>query len=101
MRNKKDQHIVGTPEKPRGQQTGFAGHPDQNREEKEHTPAVRGRRKTENKMSGDESEQHISSDPTTPSTNSPSIPAMNVKSKGGAGGEAVFKRRLARKREGH
>jgi len=101
MRNKKDQHIVGTPEKPRGQQTGFAGHPDQNREEKEHTPAVRGRRKTENKMSGDESEQQISSDPTTPSTNSPSTPAMNTQSKGGAGGEAVFKRRLAKKREGH
>ena len=101
MANKKDQHQVGIPAKPRGQQTGFAGHPDQNREEKEHTPAVRGKRKTENKMFSDESEQHISSDPTTPSTNSPSTPAMNTQSKGEAGGEAVFKRRLAKKREGH
>ncbi len=100
MANKKDQHQVGIPKKPRGQQTGFAGHPDQNREEKEHTPAVRGQRKTENKMFGDASEQHIASDPTTPSTNSPSTPAMNAKGKGGAGGEAAFKRRLARNRKG-
>jgi hypothetical protein len=101
MAKKRDQHLVGIPEKPRGQQTGFAGHPDQNREEMEHTPAVRNRRKVENKMSGDASQQHISSDPTKPSTNTPSTPAMNVKGKGGAGGEAVFKRRLMRKRENH
>ena len=29
----KDQHKAGIPPKPRGQQTGFAGNPDQNREE--------------------------------------------------------------------
>ena len=98
MANKKDQHQVGIPEKPRGQQTGFAGHTDQNREEKDHTPAISGRRKTKNKMFGDASAQHVASDPTTPSTNSPSTPAMNAKRKGGAGGEAVFKRRLARHR---
>ena len=101
MANKRDQHQVGIPEKPRGQQTGFAGHPDQNREEKEHTPSVSGRRKTKNKMFGDASEQHVASDPTTPSTNSPSTPAMNTKSKGGAGGEAAFKKRLAKKRGSH
>jgi hypothetical protein len=99
MARKKDQHTVGTPAKPRGQQTGFSGHPDQNREEMKETPALRGRRKAENKMFGDASQQHIGSDATKPSTNSPSTPAMNVKAKGDAGGEAVFKRRLARKRK--
>lgn len=98
MANKRDQHQVGIPEKPRGQQTGFAGHPDQNREEKEQTPAVGGGRRSENKMFGDASEKHVSSDPTTPSTNSPSTPAMNTKSGDVAGGEAVFKGRLAEKR---
>jgi hypothetical protein len=90
MTNKKDQHQVGIPQKPRGQQTGFAGHPDQNRQEKDDTPAV----------SGDASEQHIASDPTTPSTNSPSTPAMIGKGSGAAGGEAAFKERLAKKRAG-
>src|SRR5690349_10849819 len=69
---KKDQHKVGTPEKPRGQQMGFAGTPDQNREEMDATPAVRGRRKNYNKMLSDASTQHIGSDSTKPSTNSPS-----------------------------
>jgi hypothetical protein len=35
MATKKDQHKTGIPAKPRGQQTGFAGNPDQNREEME------------------------------------------------------------------
>ena len=59
MGTRKDQHKAGTPAKPRGQQTGFAGNPDQNREEMEKTPALRGRRKKENKMFGDSSEQHV------------------------------------------
>jgi hypothetical protein len=29
MATKKDQHKAGIPTKPRGQQTGFAGNPDQ------------------------------------------------------------------------
>src|SRR5262245_13116062 len=94
----KDQHTVGTPAKPRGQQTGFAGHPDQNREEMEETPAVGGERKSANRMFGDSSQQHIGSDSTKPTTNSPSVPAMNAKGKGGQGGERAFKRRLARTR---
>ena len=97
-RTKKDQHNVGTPAKPRGQQMGFAGNPDQNRKMLEETPAVRGDSKRGNKMFGDASTQHISSDPVTPSTNSPSTPAMNTSSHGDTGGEKVFKRRLARKR---
>jgi len=73
---RKDQHKVGTPSKPRGQQTGFAGNPDQNREEMEDTPALRGVRKKGNRMFGDASEQHIGGDAVTPSTNRPSTPAM-------------------------
>lgn len=69
---RKDQRKVGAPLKPRGQQTGFAGNPDQNREEMARTPALRGRRKNANKMFGDTSEQHIAGDAVTPSTNSPS-----------------------------
>ena len=98
MRTRKDQHTVGTPVRPRGQQTGFAGQSDQNREEKDDTPALRGRRKSANKMFADASSQHVASDSATPSTNSPSVPAMNVRAKGASGGETQFKRRLARKR---
>jgi hypothetical protein len=72
MGTRKDQHKVGAPEKPRGQQTGFAGNPDQNREEMTKTPALRGRRKKENRMFGDASEQHVASNPANPSTNAPS-----------------------------
>ncbi|HZM98491.1 MAG TPA: hypothetical protein VFB70_03815 [Pyrinomonadaceae bacterium] len=72
MGTRKDQHKVGTPAKPRGQQTGFAGHPDQNREEMSKTPALRGRLKKTNKMFGDASEQHTGGNAVTPSANSPS-----------------------------
>ena len=68
----KDQHKAGIPPKPRGQQTGFAGNPDQNREEMKKTPALRGRRKKENKMFADASEQHVAGNSATPSTNAPS-----------------------------
>jgi len=98
MSQPKDQHTVGTPPKPRGQQTGFAGHLDRNREEMEETPAVGGNRKSANNMAADPSQQHIGSDATKPATNSPSVPAMNQRGRGGQGGEGVFKRRLAKKR---
>src|SRR5690242_19840108 len=94
MSQTKDQHTVGTPAKLRGQQTGFAGHPDQNREEMEETPALVRRRRLANKMFADSSEQHVSSDASKPTTNSPSVPGMNQKGKGGQGGERDFKRRL-------
>jgi hypothetical protein len=100
LRQRKNQHTVGTPAKPRGQQTGFSGNPDQNRKEMKKTPALRGLRQAANRMLGDKSQQHIGSDATTPSTNSPSTPAMNVKSKADSGGETIFKHRLARKRKG-
>lgn len=75
MARAKDQHKAGIPPKPRGQQTGFAGNPDQNREEMKQTPALHGRRKKENKMFADASEQHIAGNAATPSTNSPSTVA--------------------------
>ena len=76
MGTKKDQHKVGIPEKPRGQQTGFAGNPDQNRTEKEHTPALRGARKKANKFFEDASRQHSGTDAVKPNTNHPSTPGM-------------------------
>ena len=86
MGTRKDQHKVGTPSKPRGQQTGFAGQRDQNRQRKEETPALRGVRKKGNRMFGDASEQHIGSDAATPSTNRPSTPGMRpVTTKGTKG----------------
>ena len=99
MASHKDQHKVGTPEKTRGQQMGFAGQPDQNREEMDNTPALRGRRKRANRMFADVSEQHIASDATKPSTNSPSVPAAVPQVTGDTGGERAFKRRLAKRRE--
>jgi hypothetical protein len=98
MSQKKDQHTVGTPAKPRGQQTGYSGHPAQDRQAMKETPALRGKREVENKMFGDASQQHIGSDATKPSTNSPSTPAMNSKGSGDAGGEGTFKKHLAQKR---
>jgi hypothetical protein len=93
---KKDQHKVGTPPKPRGQQTGYAGNPDQNREEMKKTPALRGRMKKTSKMFGDASEQHVGGSAVTPSTNSPSTPGMKTGDQSPASGERVFKRRLRR-----
>jgi hypothetical protein len=98
MGSSKDQHNVGTPEKPRGQQTGFAGNPDQNREEMKHTPAIKGNRPRANKLARDVSQQAVSTDAVTPSTATPSTAAVNVKPSGGAGGAAQFKKRLAKER---
>lgn len=99
MAARKDQHKVGIRSKPRGQQMGTAGAPDQNREAKDETPALRGRRKSANKMFADKSSQHVGTDASKPSTNSPSVPAMNTSQrKGESGGERVFKARLKTKR---
>ena len=99
MKVTKDQHKVGTPAKPRGQQMGTAGARDQNRKEMKQTPAVGGLRKRASKMAADKSEQHIGGDAVTPRTTSPSTPAMTSGGrKGESGGEAVFKARLRSKR---
>ena len=95
MSSKKEQSKVGRPKRPRGQQTGFAGNPDQNREEKKETPALRGRRKQANEMFADESSQHIGNDAATPRSNSPSLPAAMPTGVrlGESGGEKAFKQR--------
>jgi hypothetical protein len=95
MSSKKDQHKVGTPRKPRGQQMGFAGNPDQNREAMKETPALRGRRKKATKMFADESSQHVGGDAATPRSNTPSLPAAipTGKKLGETGGERAFKQR--------
>src|SRR6476646_3194625 len=99
MARTKDQHEVGIPAKRRGQQTGYAGNPDQSQERKASTPALSGRRKTSNKMFADKSSRQVASDATKPSSNSPSIAAMNTKDrKGESTAERVFKDRLAKKR---
>ena len=91
---KKDQHKVGAPEKPRGQQTGFAGNPDKNQEEKRNTPALRGRRKAANEMFADESSQQTGTDATKPRSVAPSIPAQTGSGHvGETGGEIAFKKR--------
>ncbi|MDT5060583.1 MAG: hypothetical protein QOH63_1042 [Acidobacteriota bacterium] len=95
MGNKKDQHKVGAPQKPRGQQTGFAGNPDQNREAMKETPALRGRRKNASKMFADDSAQHVGGDAATPRSNTPSVAAAAPTGTklGETGGEKVFKQR--------
>jgi hypothetical protein len=99
MKPKKDQHKVGTKAKPRGQQMGTTGAPDQNREAMKETPALSGRRKSANKMFADKSATNIGGDAVTPRTNSPSTPAMTAGGrKGETGGETAFKARLKKKR---
>jgi hypothetical protein len=101
MATKKDQHKVGAKAKPRGQQTGMAGTPDQNRTAKADTPALSGRRKTGNKMFADKSAQNVGGDAVTPQTNSPSTPAMNSATrKGESPGETSFKALLKTTRAG-
>jgi hypothetical protein len=101
MSSKKEQSKVGRPPKPRGQQTGFAGNPDQNREEKKNTPALRGRRKEATDHFGDESKQQVGSDAATPRTTTPSLPAampIDVPL-GETGGERAFKQRLKKSKK--
>ena len=98
---KKDRHRVGSKAKPRGQQTGGAGQPDQNRIRKNETPALSGRRKSENKMFGDRSEANVGGDAVTMRSNSPSTPAMTSSKRAGeSGGETGFKKRLQKARRG-
>ena len=95
MSSKKEQSKVGRKQKPRGQQTGFVGNPDQNREEMENTPALRGRREAATKMFADESAQQVGSDAAKPRTNTPSVPAANPTNvkQGESGDERAFKKR--------
>ena len=101
MVNKKSQSKAGIREKRRGQQMGTKGKPDQNRKEMDDTPSLRGDLKRRNQMFADGSTQHTGGDAVTPRMNSPSTPAVTSGgNKGESGGEAGFKRRLAKKRKG-
>jgi len=77
MNDEYDQHKVGMPMKRRGQQTGFAGNPDQNRAEMAETPELSGRREDENEMFADASAQQTGSDSVTPNSASPSVAAFS------------------------
>jgi hypothetical protein len=95
MEAEKDQHKVGVPEKPRGQEMGRPGFQNPNRQAMEDTPALSGTREDENEMFADESTQHVGANASAPKSNSPSVPAAiptDVKL-GESGGEAEFKER--------
>ena len=97
---KEQQRKVGSKRKPRGQQTGFVGNPDQNREEMKNTPALRGRRKGASKMFGDESAQQVGSGAAKARSNQPSLPAAlpaNTKL-GESNDERAFKARQKAKK---
>src|SRR5262245_48408211 len=85
------QRKVGIPSKPRGQQMGFSGNPDQNREKTDETPAVLGQRPRYNKLAADVSYRKAGTSSVTPHTNAPSTPAMNTGPLGNSGGEKGFK----------
>jgi hypothetical protein len=102
MSSKKEQSKAGRKQKLRGQQTGFVGNPDQNREEMKNTPALRGRRKAASKMFADDSSQQVGSGAAKGRTNTPSLPAAlptNVKL-GESGDERAFKQRQKGKGKG-
>lgn len=100
MASRKEQQKVGRPAKPRGQEMGRGADKDQNREAKAETPALRGRRKAENKMFADKSRQQMTGDGATPRSNQPSTPAQNSGGRvGETGGETVFKRRQEKLRK--
>jgi hypothetical protein len=95
--SKQQQQKAGIPNKRRGQQMGFAGNPDQNRQASADTPALRGRRKQANQMFADQSANEIGSSPVTPRTNSPSTPALTTGGRPGqTAGETAFKKHMKR-----
>ena len=99
MASKEKQSKVGRSTKLRGQQTGRPDTvPDQEREAKQETPALRGRRKNANQFFADKSSQQVGSDGATPRSNTPSVPAAmpSGQSVGESGGEKVFKQRQKR-----
>ncbi len=100
MNDEYDQHKVGMPMKRRGQQTGFAGNPDQNRVEKAETPELSGRRDDENEMFADASAQQTGSDSVTPNSASPSVAAFSGGGHvGESGDEIAFKQQQEKQKE--
>ena len=102
MASKKTQAKAGLPAVRRGQQMGDAAKTNspnrQGESEPKSTPALSGRRKTENQFFADDSQQAGGSDAAGPRTVSPSVAAAvpTGAKKGEPGGERVFKQRQAK-----
>lgn len=100
MASRKTQAKAGIPAHRRGQQMGDAktNSPNKQDESKANTPALSGRRKTENQFFADDSQQAGGSDAARPRTVSPSVAAAvpTGTKKGEPGGERVFKQRQAK-----
>lgn len=102
MASRKAQAKAGIPAQRRGQQMGDAktNSPNKQDESKENTPALRGRRKAENKFFADDSAQQAASEGDRPRSNTPSIPAAlpTGKKLGESGGERAFKQSQSKTR---
>ena len=107
MASRKTQAKAGIPATRRGQQMGDAktNNPNKQTESKDDTPALRGRRKTENKFFANDSAQQVASEGDRPRSNTPSVSAAipTGQKLGESGGERVFKQRQAKasKKPGH
>ena len=102
MASRKTQAKAGIPAQRRGQQMGDAktNSPNKLTESKENTPALRGRRKTENKFFADDSAQQVATESDRPRSNTPSTPAAipTGTKLGASGGERAFKRNQSKAR---
>lgn len=107
MASRKAQAKAGIPAQRRGQQMGDAktNNPNKQTESKDDTPALRGRRKTENQFFADDSAQQTGAEGDRPRSNTPSVAAAipTGKKLGESGGERAFKQRQAKagKKPGH
>lgn len=101
MASRKTQAKAGIPATRRGQQMGDAAktnNPNKQAESKADTPALRGRRKTENQFFADDSAQQTGAEGDRPRSNTPSISAAipTGQKLGESDGERVFKERQAK-----
>jgi hypothetical protein len=104
MASRKTQAKAGIPTVRRGQQMGDAAKtnsPNKQQESKTDTPALRGRRKTENQFFADDSAQQVATEGDRPRSNTPSVPAAlpTGKKLGESGGERAFKQRQPKARK--
>jgi len=102
MASRKTQAKAGIPAARRGQQMGDAAktnNPNKQTESKTDTPALRGRRKTENQFFADDSAQQAGAEGDRPRSNTPSVPAAIPAGQklGEPGGERAFKQRQKKK----
>ena len=103
MASRKSQAKAGIPATRRGQQMGDAAktnNPNTQSESKTDTPALRGRRQTENRFFADDSAQQVGAEGDRPRSNTPSVSAAipTGKKLGEPGGERAFKQRQPKAR---